>query len=66
METAISFLLANFDACMRPRAEPNGSNTVFEGCCVPACLGDDESPAVDLLIAVADRLVVTTLIGYTK
>ena len=59
LETAISFILDNFDTCMTlPRAV---NKLVAEsdqgGEDIPACLKHDDSPAVDLLLALAKRYV---------
>ena len=59
LETAIAFVLDNFDKCM---SLPRGVNTILaEGNPregdedIPACLKHDDSPAVDLLLALAKR-----------
>lgn len=54
METAISFLLGNFYDCMRPAGEADDEGHEGEGAML-ACLADDESPAVDLLVALSRR-----------
>ena len=57
METAIAFTLDNFDACMSPREERECKDSCawLGGDAMPACLADDESPVVDLLLAMAKR-----------
>eukprot|EP00904_Undaria_pinnatifida_P009351 jgi/Undpi1/5546/HiC_scaffold_2.g00823.m1 len=59
LETAIAFVLDNFDKCM---SLPRGVNAILaEGNPregdedIPACLKHDDSPAVDLLLALAKR-----------
>ncbi|CAM9098845.1 unnamed protein product [Ascophyllum nodosum] len=61
METAIAFTLDNFDACMSPREERECKDSCawLGGDAMPACLADDESPVVDLLLAMAKRCTVT-------
>lgn len=59
LETAIGFILDNFDTCMTlPRALNKLVTDSDEvGDEIPACLKDDDSPAVDLLLALAKRFV---------
>lgn len=55
LETAVSFLVKNFKSCMRPAADGSNGMDLEEDEAVPACLADDDSPAVDLIMAVAKR-----------
>lgn len=60
LETAIGFILDNFDKCMTlPRALNKLVADSDEGGddMIPACLKHDDSPAVDLLLALAKRFV---------
>lgn len=67
VQSAIDFILQNFDDCMASAKSSDGlggvtasENDALESNLVPACLEDDESPAVDLLLAVAKRQVYST------
>lgn len=62
MQAAIDFILQNFDECMTSAMSSDGLETeaavgrdALESILVPACLEDDESPAVDLLLALSKR-----------
>lgn len=64
LSSAIDFLLNNFHDCMQPpqpSVELSSTASGFsleetEGTChVPACLENDASPAVDVLLAMAER-----------
>lgn len=66
LHSAIDFILQNFDGCMVNSKTPDDSKSGSEdgrlededdpmAVSVPACLEDDESPAVDLLLALAKR-----------
>lgn len=64
VQSAIEFILQNFDDCMASAKSSDGleavdapENGALESNLVPACLEDDESPAVDLLLALAKRQV---------
>lgn len=65
MQSAIDFILNNFDDCMASAKSSDGLEGAdsasekggLESDLVPACLEDDESPAVDLLLALAKRQV---------
>ncbi len=64
---AIEFILQNFDDCMAAAKSQDNSECVGanvaededdasgDDASVPACLEDDDSPAVDLLVALAKR-----------
>lgn len=66
VQSAIDFILNNFDDCMASAKSSDGLEGAdaaasekggLESDLVPACLEDDESPAVDLLLALAKRQV---------
>ncbi|CAN0422524.1 unnamed protein product [Ectocarpus sp. 8 AP-2014] len=69
LEAAIDYILGHFDSCMASLKPPDGlggeaedgGDTLGEDpmtTLIPACLEDDESPAVDLLLALAKRCTV--------
>lgn len=66
LEAAIDYILGHFDSCMASLKPPDGfggeaedgGGTLEEDpmtTLIPACWEDDESPAVDLLLALAKR-----------
>lgn len=64
LSSAIDFLLNNFHDCMQPPQPSVEVSPTASGCSleetegmyhVPACLEDDTSPAVDVLLAMAER-----------
>ncbi|CAM9161207.1 unnamed protein product [Ectocarpus sp. 12 AP-2014] len=68
LEAAIDYILGHFDSCMASLKPPDGFRGEAEDgggtledsmtTLIPACLEDDESPAVDLLLALAKRCTV--------
>lgn len=57
LAAAIDFVLNNFHQCMAHGGDAHHgiASDTDEAAEVPACLEDDQSPAVDVLIAMASR-----------
>lgn len=61
LEKVIQYILEHFECCMTSVKSPDDSthsaedSALGDDILVPACLEDDDSPAVDLLLALAQR-----------